>query len=105
MKAVCCRFRVCLVTHHRNPYIEEGNAGIAKVAMRYGVWERMDAIRSDSWRKYGGSSRACCTGLGSFVDVLRDVHLFSGTSGSPWRWQSAPFPDFATSNCPLAVAG
>ena len=60
-----------------DPYIEEGSAGIAKVAMRYGVWERMDAILSDCWRKYA-SFPGLLYGLGSFVDVLTDAHLFSG---------------------------
>jgi uncharacterized protein YyaL (SSP411 family) len=60
-----------------DPYIEEGSGGIAKVAMRYGVWDRMDAILSDCWRKYA-TFPGLLYGLGSFVDVLTDAHLFSG---------------------------
>ncbi len=60
-----------------DPYIEEGSAGIAKVAMRYGVWERMDAILSDCWRKYA-SFPGLLYGLGSFVDVFTDAYLLSG---------------------------
>lgn len=60
-----------------DPYLEEGSAGIAKVAMRYGVWERMDAILSDCWRKYA-TFPGLLYGLGSFVDVFTDAYTFSG---------------------------
>lgn len=59
------------------PYIEVGSAGVAKVAMRYGISERMDSMLSDAHRKYSGFA-GLIFGLGSFVDVLTDAFLFSG---------------------------
>ncbi len=59
------------------PYLEEGSAGIAKVAMRYGAWDRIDAILADSWRKYA-TFPGLLYGVGSFVDVLTDAHVLSG---------------------------
>jgi len=58
------------------PYLEEGSAGIAKVAMRYGMWDSMDMMLSDIHRKYAGFT-GLLYGLGSFVDVLTDAFLFS----------------------------
>lgn len=59
------------------PYLEEGSAGIAKVAMRYGVWdERLEMIFADVHRKYAGFV-GLLYGLGSFVDVLTDAFLLS----------------------------
>src|SRR5262249_54932432 len=34
------------------PYLEEGSAGIAKTAIRYGIWDGMDQILRDTHRKY-----------------------------------------------------
>ena len=59
-----------------DPYIEEGSAGIAKVAMRYGLWDKMDAILLDAHRKYS-SYAGLLYGLGGFVDVLTDAFVFS----------------------------
>ena len=60
------------------PYLEEGSAGIAKVAIRYAMWdERLKMILSDTHRKYSGFV-GLLYGLGSFVDVLTDAFLFSG---------------------------
>jgi len=60
------------------PYLEEGSAGIAKVAMRYGMWDdrRLDMVLLDAHRKYAGFV-GLLYGLGSFVDVLTDAFLLS----------------------------
>lgn len=58
-------------------YLEEGSAGIAKVAMRYGIWEGMAPILSSTHRKYAAFP-GLLYGLGSFVDVLTDAFLLSG---------------------------
>jgi serine/threonine protein kinase len=59
------------------PYLEEGSAGIAKVAIRYGLWdERLEKILRDVHRKYAGFV-GLLYGLGSFVDVLTDAYVFS----------------------------
>jgi len=59
------------------PYLEEGSAGIAKVAIRYGLWDSTDKILAETHRKYAGSA-GLLYGLGSFVDVLTDAYVFSG---------------------------
>jgi class III lanthionine synthetase len=59
-----------------DPYMEEGSAGIAKVAMRYGLWDQMDRVLSDAHRKYAGYA-GLLYGIGSFVDVLTDAFLMS----------------------------
>jgi hypothetical protein len=61
------------------PYLEEGSAGIARVAMRYGRWDQMEMILSDSHRKYAGFA-GLLYGLGSFIDVLTDAFLFSNNA-------------------------
>jgi serine/threonine protein kinase len=58
------------------PYLEEGSAGIAKVALRYGIFDQMDMILSEVHRKYSGFP-GLLYGLGSFVDILTDAFLFS----------------------------
>ncbi len=59
------------------PYLEEGSAGMARVAIRYGLWdERLEMILLDLHRKYAGFV-GLLYGLGSFVDVLTDAYLFS----------------------------
>lgn len=59
------------------PYLEEGSAGIARVAIRYGIWdERLEKMLADVHRKYAGFV-GLLYGLGSFVDVLTDAYLFS----------------------------
>jgi len=59
------------------PYLEEGSAGIARVAIRYGLWdERLEKILLDLHRKYAGFV-GLLYGLGSFVDVLTDAYQFS----------------------------
>lgn len=59
-----------------DPYLEEGSAGIARVAIRYGRWDKLETILSDVHRKYSGFA-GLLYGLGSFVDVLTDAFLFS----------------------------
>jgi lantibiotic modifying enzyme len=58
------------------PYLEEGSAGIAKVSMRYGIWDRMDVILADTHRKYAGFA-GLLYGLSSFIDVLTDAYVLS----------------------------
>jgi class III lanthionine synthetase len=58
------------------PYLEEGSAGIAKVAIRYGIWDQMEMILLDVHRKYAGFA-GLLYGLGSFIDILTDAFLFS----------------------------
>ena len=58
------------------PYLEEGSAGIARVAMRYGMWDRMEMMLQDAHRKYSGFA-GLLYGLGSFVDVFTDAFLCS----------------------------
>ncbi len=58
------------------PYLEEGSAGIAKVAIRYGLWDQVERILPDVHRKYAVFA-GLLFGLGSFVDVLTDAFLFS----------------------------
>lgn len=57
-------------------YLEEGSAGIARVALRYGICDQLDLILSDVHRKYARFA-GLLYGLGSFVDVLTDAFLFS----------------------------
>lgn len=59
------------------PYVEEGSAGVAKVAMRYGLWDRTEPILCNVHRKYA-SFAGLLYGLASFVDVLVDASLLSG---------------------------
>lgn len=62
------------------PYLEEGSAGIAKVAIRYGMWDdRLEMILADLHRKYAGFV-GLLYGLGSLIDVLTDAFLFSNNS-------------------------
>jgi len=59
------------------PYLEEGSAGIARVAIRYGLWDqRLEMILAEAHRKYSGYA-GLLYGLSSFVDVLTDAYLFS----------------------------
>lgn len=60
-------------------YIEEGSAGIAKVAIRYGIWDILDPILADVHRKYSGFA-GLLYGMSSFVDVLVDAYLYSDKS-------------------------
>lgn len=57
-------------------YIEEGSAGIAKVAMRYNIWDRTEMILADSHRKYV-SFAGLLFGLAGFVDVFTDAFLLT----------------------------
>lgn len=61
------------------PYMEEGSAGIARVAIRYGMWNQLEPIWPDVHRKYSGFS-GLLYGLGSFIDVFADAFLLSGNS-------------------------
>jgi len=57
-------------------YIEQGSAGIAKVAIRYGLWSEADKILHDVHRKYSGFP-GLIYGLSGFLDVLVDAYLYS----------------------------
>lgn len=58
------------------PYLEAGSAGVIKVLLRYGMWDKIEGISDDLHRKY---SVFCglLFGLGSFVDVFTDMYIFS----------------------------
>ena len=58
------------------PYLEQGSAGIAKVALRYGMLDRTATILPDVWRKYAVFP-GLLYGLGSFVDILTDAFMYS----------------------------
>jgi hypothetical protein len=58
------------------PYLEQGSAGIAKVALRYGMLDRTKPILPDVWRKYS-TFPGLLYGLGGFVDVLTDAFIHS----------------------------
>ncbi len=58
-------------------YIEQGSAGVAKVAIRYGRWQEADRILVDIHRKYSGFP-GLLYGLSGFIDVLVDAYRFSG---------------------------
>lgn len=58
------------------PYLEEGTAGIGRVAIRYGMWDRLEPILADAHRKYAGFA-GLLYGLGSFISVLTDAYKFS----------------------------
>lgn len=57
-------------------YIEQGSSGIAKVAIRYGLWDRLDRILLDAHRKYSGFP-GLIYGLSGLVDVMIDAYLYS----------------------------
>lgn len=71
-----------------DPYIEEGSAGIARVAIRYGIWNNMEKILSDVHRKYARYV-GLLYGLGGFIDVLTDAYLFSNEAK---YWEMAKRP-------------
>jgi len=58
-------------------YIEQGSGGIAKVAIRYGMWDRIDGLLADMHRKYSGFP-GLIYGLSGFIDVLTDAYVHSG---------------------------
>jgi serine/threonine protein kinase len=57
------------------PYLEQGSAGIAKVALRYGMFDQAKAVLPDTWRKYSGFP-GLLYGLGSFVDIHSDAFIY-----------------------------
>lgn len=59
------------------PYIEVGTAGIAKVALRYGLDIEFDALLANLNRKYAGFP-GLIYGLAGFVDVLIDAYRYTG---------------------------
>lgn len=59
------------------PYVEQGTAGIAKVAIRYGLWDEVDRLLGDTHRKYAGFP-GMIYGLGSLLDVMVDAYAHSG---------------------------
>lgn len=58
-------------------YIEQGTAGVVKVAVRYGLWEQVERLCFDLHRKYSGFP-GLIYGLSGFIDVLLDAYLYSG---------------------------
>ena len=61
------------------PYLEEGSAGVIKVAIRYGMWDQIEAVLPDVHRKYAVFA-GLLYGLGSLIDVLTDAYLFSNNA-------------------------
>lgn len=59
------------------PYLEQGTAGIAKVSIRYGLWEDVDRLLNDCHRKYSGFC-GLIYGLAGMLDVFVDAYLYSG---------------------------
>uniref|UniRef100_UPI00300EC614 lanthionine synthetase C family protein n=1 Tax=Stenotrophomonas muris TaxID=2963283 RepID=UPI00300EC614 len=59
------------------PYLEQGTAGIAKVAIRYGLWQDVNRLVDDFHRKYSGFC-GLLYGLSGMLDVFVDAHLYSG---------------------------
>ncbi|MYM29463.1 membrane translocator [Duganella sp. CY15W] len=57
-------------------YIEQGSAGIAKVAIRYGLWSKIENVLADACRKYAIFA-GLSYGVVGFVDVLLDAYLYS----------------------------
>ena len=58
------------------PYLEDGSSGVARVAIRYGLWDQLEPMLLGAHRKYAGFA-GLLFGLGGFVDVLTDAFLFS----------------------------
>ncbi len=65
------------ITHTYEPYIEVGTAGIAKVALRYGLDMDIDRLLANAHRKYS-SFPGLIYGLTGFVDVLVDAYIYTG---------------------------
>jgi len=57
-------------------YIEVGTAGIAKAAVRYGMWDNLNDLLHDCQRKYSGHA-GLLYGVTSFLDVLTDAYNYS----------------------------
>ncbi len=56
-------------------YLEEGSAGIARVALRFGFAEQSAHLLTDAHRKYSVFA-GLFFGLGSFVDIFSDAQIF-----------------------------
>ncbi|MGH8423005.1 MAG: hypothetical protein ACRER3_11730, partial [Pseudomonas fluorescens] len=59
------------------PYVEQGTAGIIKVAIRYGIWDTVDSLVMDIHRKYSGFP-GLMYGLAGLIDTLVDAFVYSG---------------------------
>lgn len=59
------------------PYVEQGTAGIIKVAIRYGLWDTVDSLVMDLHRKYSGFP-GLMYGLAGLIDTLVDAYVYSG---------------------------
>jgi len=57
------------------PYLEEGSAGIARVALRFGMFEEAESMLVDVHRKYAVFA-GLLYGTTSFVDILTDARQF-----------------------------
>ena len=57
------------------PYLEEGSAGVARVALRFGMFEQAESMLLDVHRKYAVFA-GLLYGTGSFVDILTDARQF-----------------------------
>lgn len=63
--------------HSYEPYVEEGSAGVMRVAVRYGLWDAVDRIASDLKRKYSVFP-GYIYGLSGLADALIDAYVGSG---------------------------
>jgi hypothetical protein len=59
------------------PYLEEGTAGVAKVAIRFGMWEETDGMFTNVHRKYSGFA-GMLYGLAGMLDAFTDGFVLSG---------------------------
>jgi serine/threonine protein kinase len=58
-----------------DPYLEEGSAGIARVALRFGMFEQAESMLLDVHRKYAVFA-GLLYGTTSFVDIFTDARQF-----------------------------
>jgi len=58
-----------------DPYLEEGSAGIARVALRFGMFEKAESMLLDAHRKYSVFA-GLLYGTTSFVDIFTDARQF-----------------------------
>lgn len=66
-------------TNTYEPYIEAGSAGVAKVALRYGMEQEIEGVLSNLYRKYSGFP-GLVFGLAGFCDALVDAYRYTGST-------------------------
>jgi hypothetical protein len=68
-------FPRCVGDSTLEPYLEEGTAGIARVALRFGMREQAELMLLDAHRKYAVFA-GLLYGTASFVDIFTDARQF-----------------------------